>query len=345
MGAFHAMVKKELRSITREKTIMIAIVIQLVIASFSSVILVGLMSFYDPDFIGSYARVKIKVGVIGDSDNPLVGFLEERSITVTAFPSSLAAESAFSAGAIDAILLIPQSSGVVDAKLFLPQSETRSTMILMMLKEPMERYENYLREKHGLHVRYVDLKGMPSTTYEFRYSIIIPILMFLPAFVTGSMVIDSISEEFENHTLETLWSAPLSLSMVFAAKIAAASVLAVVQCTLWSMLLRFNGTYIGNLALVLLLCALVAGVIAVGSALISLYFKDRERSQFVYSLSIPISVGASHLLDLSPLALLTRLAGGDRYRGTADVGVYVVLLLALLILFFSVAEKLVAVEG
>ncbi len=346
MSAFYAIVKKELQSVTREKTIMIAIIIQLFIASFSSVILVGLMSFYDPDSIGLNARISIGVGVIGDAGSPLVGFLRDRNVRVTTFPSPQDAENAFSTGMIDAVVFTPDDSGsVVEMKLFLPESESLSTMILMILKEPMKRYENYLRRENGVHIRYTDIKGMPPTTYEFRYAFIIPVLMFFPAFVAGSMVIDSISEELENHTLETLWSAPLSLNTVFGAKIAAALALAVVQCALWSMLLRLNRITIQNLHLVLLLAAVIAAIVTVVSAFTSVYFKDRERSQFTYSLFTLISVGISYFFDFSPIMLLTRLATGDHYTGIADVAMYVVLLLALLGAFFYMAKRLIAAPG
>ena len=346
MSAFYAMVKKELRSVTKEKTIMIAIVIQLFIASFSSVILIGLLSFYDPDSIGLYARANIKVGVLGNAGSPLVRFLQDRRVKVMPFSSPSDAENAFKAGAIDAVIFVPEDSrGVVDMKLFLPKSESRSTMILMILKEPMKKYENYLREKLGVRVRYSDIKGTHPTTYEFLYAIIIPTLMFFPAFVTGSMVIDSISEESENHTLETLWSAPLSLNLILGAKIAAALVLAVVQCALWPVLLRFNGIAVQNLGLVLLLATVVAAINAVGAAFIATYFKDRERSQFMYSLFILMAASTSYFLDASPITLMTRLATGDYYTGILDVATYAILLLALLATFFYTAKKLIAMKS
>ncbi len=353
MSAFYAIVKKELKSVTKEKTIMIAIMIQLFIASFSSAILIGLMSFYDPDSIGLNARINVRVGIIGDANSPLIGSLRDRNAQVAVFssPSSAEdAENAFQAGAIDAVLFIPEavsedSGSVVDMKLFLPESETRSTLILMVLKEPMKQYENYLRERNGIQVRYTDIQGMPSTTYEFRYSVIIPILMFFPAFVAGSMVVDSISEELANHTLETLRSAPLSLNVILGAKIAVALILALVQCTLWSMLLRFNRIPIQNLGLVLLLAAMVAAIVAVGSAFVSVYFKDRERSQFVYSLLTLLSAGMSYFFDASPITLMTRLATGDYYTGIVDVAIYGILLLALLAAFFFLAKKLIAMPS
>ena len=347
MSAFYAIVKKELRSVARDKTIMIAIFIQLFIASFSSVILIGLLTFYDPESIGLNARITTNVGVIGDASSPLVRFLKDRNLKVTTFSSPQDAESAFQAGAIDVAMSIPEysGSGVVDMQLFLPESESLSTMILMILKEPMKRYENYLRERQGIQVRYADIKGLPPTTYEFRYSFLIPILMFFPAFVAGSMVIDSISEELENHTLETLWAAPVSLRLIFGAKIAAALLLAVVQCALWLMLMRFNGFRMQNPGLILLLAAVIAAIIAVGSALISTYFKDRERSQFTYSLFVSLSGGMSYFFDLSPIALMTRFATGDYYTDIADTAMYFVLLLALVATLSLMAKKLIAVKS
>ena len=355
MNALVAIIKKELKSVTKEKTIMIAVGIQLFLASFSSAILIGMLSFYDPDSIGLNARISIRAGIIGDINSSLLGFLSDQNVRVTALSSPEEAERAFRAGAVDTIIFIPETgpensapvvtAPVIDIKLFLPESETQSTLILMILKEPMKQYENYLRERQGVHVRYTDIEGLPSTTYEFRYSVIIPILMLFPAFVAGSMVVDSISEELENHTLDTLWSAPLSLNVIFGAKIVAALVLAVVQCALWTLLLRFNGTVIHNLGLVLLLAALLAAVIAVGSAFVSVYFKDRERSQFVYSLFTLLSAGLGYFFDASPITLMTRLAAGDYYTGIADVAMYGVLLLALLAAFFSLAERLIAVPS
>lgn len=345
MHAFFVILKKELRAVVKERTIVIAILIQLFIASFSSAMLVGLMSVYDPEATGLSARLRTRIGVIGDADSPLVAFLSEHGARVTAFSAPEDAENAFDAGEIDAAIYIPgveDDESVVDMQLFLPQSETRSTLILMVLKTPLKRYENYLREKNGLHIRYTELEGKPATTYEFQYGVIVPLLMFFPAFVTGSMVVDSISEELANHTLETLWSAPLSLNAIFGAKITSALVLAEGQCILWSALLYFNGIAIQSLGSVLLLAGISAALIAMGSAFISVYFKDRERSQFVYSLFILLAVSLSYFFDFSPIALVTRLATGDHYAGFADVAVYGGVLLALLATLFSCSKKLIA---
>jgi hypothetical protein len=111
------------------------------------------------------------------------------------------------------------------------------------------------------------------------------------------------------------------------------------------MLLRFNRVPLQNLSLILLLATFSAGIIAVGSAFISVYFKDRERSQFTYSLFILLSTSVSYFLDISPITLVTRLATGDYYAGLADVALYGALLSVLLVAFFYATDKLITVPS
>ena len=346
MRPFLAIVKRELRAVTKERTIMIAVMIQLFIASFSSVIVIGLISYYDPESIGLHARANVRVGLIGDTGSPLARFLRDHQLRVVAFSSIPDAEAAFQEGQIDTILFVPEDSGgVVETRLFLPESEARATVVLMVLTAPLREYENHLRERRGVHVRYASMQGTPPTTYEFLYASLIPLLMFFPAFVAGSMVVDSISEEFEGHTLDTLRCAPVSSGAVFGAKVVAAVILAVLQSTLWTLLLHLNRIHLHRLGLVLLLSEVVAGMNAVAAALVATYFKDRERSQFVYSLLVLISVSSGYLLGASPVTLMTRLSTGDYYTGVGDVAVYVAVLLVLAALFIPTSRKLMTATG
>jgi hypothetical protein len=111
------------------------------------------------------------------------------------------------------------------------------------------------------------------------------------------------------------------------------------------MLLRVNGIRIQSPELVVLLAVIIAAIITVGSALISTYFKDRERSQLLYSLFISASGGLSYFFDLSPIALMTRFATGDYYTNIGDIALYTILLVALLAVLSLTAKKLVAVQS
>lgn len=346
MGSFRAMFDKELRSIAREKTIVLAIVIQLIIASLSSVILVGLMSFYDPGTIGQNSGVQLKVGIVGDGDSRLLDYLRSARATTVVYAGPDEAQRDFQDGRLDVVIYVPPlQQGVTEMKLFLPRSDSKSTVILMVLKEPLKKYENYLRQANGVEVKYTELRGRASTTYEFLYSFIIPMLMLFPAFIAGSIMIDTISEEFENKTLETLLSAPVALRDMIGAKLAAAVFIAIVQCFLWSILLFFNRIYIHNLPSVLALAAIIATFVALGSALLSLYFKDRERSQFIYSVLLITVASLSYLASPSPIGLLTRLAAGDPGVGPLNVAFYVLPVAILLALLFAGTKRLAALKA
>jgi len=237
-------------------------------------------------------------------------------------------------------IVVPQDTiRLVEMKLILPSSETAASLITLILREPLKRYENALRQERGVLVRYADVRGQPSTSFEFLYSVIIPVLMFFPAFVAGSMTVDSISAEVESHTLETLISAPPSLNTVLAGKIAAALLLAGVQCVVWVGLLRLNRIAIQNVGLVLLLAALVAALNAFGSAFTAVAFKDRERSQFTYSMLIVIAVSASYFVNASPLRLMTQFAIGDA-AGAWTLAGYGAALALLAAAFFRATHKM-----
>lgn len=327
MREFLILVKRELKSVRKEKTILFAIVIQLFIASFSSVMLMGVMSFYDPHTIGENSGARITVGAVGDIGGPIVDFVGGApNIEVRSFPSLEAAQDAFRRGQLDAIMEVPapQVGEPVSMDLYLPRSDAQSTVILMKLTEPLKKAEDYLRQSNGIRLSYSNIQGKAHTSYEFLYSVIIPLLMFFPALIAGSIVIDTVSEELENKTLDTLWAAPVSLNRIFSAKVSAAVLLAGVQCVLWIFLLRMNGYTVENAGLVLVLALSVAASIACGAAVIGLCFKDRERAQFVYSIALLLAAGLSYLCDPSPFGLVTRLAAGSPFVGPADVMLYLI---------------------
>jgi len=346
MNRFLAMVRRELKSVTREKTIMLAIVIQLFVASFSSVIVTGLMAFYDPDSIGHTTKTSVTVGVVDQTGGPLERILREGRLRTRPLPDAVSAERAFLAGMVDTVVFVPEESGdVVNMKLMLPEMDSMATVITMVLKEPLKQYESYLREQNGVAMKYSDLRPRADTSYEFLYSLILPILMFFPALLAGSIVIDTVSEEVENKTLDTLRSAPVSLNQILGAKVCAAVITVFLQCCAWTLLLTLNNLHIENVGLVLLLSVVVGTIVSVGAAAASLYFKDRERAQFAYSMVLVVMVGLSYLVQPSPFSLIARLATGSHLTGAVDVALYLVPLVALGAVFLKWSGKLLATQS
>ncbi len=342
MNQYLALLKRELRSILKEKTIVFAIMVQFFVASFSSIILVGIMAFYDPSSISENSQVNVRVGVVSETGNPLPDYLRDGNLRVSSFSDASRAEAAFLLGQVDAVMIVPENrSDVVDMKLILPELDARKTVIFMMLDEPLKRYENHLRQVNGVQLNYADSGGKPHTTYEFLYSVIVPILMLFPALIAGSIVIDTVSEEMENKTFDTLMSAPVSLGQVFMSKISAAVLTVVIQVIMWVGLLRLNSITVLNPALVILLAVIIATTISFVTGIIALYFKDRERAQFVYSIVLVTAVGGSYFLDPSPFGLISRLAAGDPGINMLYVVPYLVPLVTMGVLFLRFSRRLV----
>jgi ABC-type Na+ efflux pump permease subunit len=338
---FLAVVKKELGSVIRDRTIIISILIQLFIASFSSGLLLGMLSLYDADTILKFSGEGIKIAIVGGMDHPLAAFMSERGLKVMDYATLADAQAAFYQGKALAIVDAPQdANNLTGIKLYLPESDTVSSLVRMVIQEPLKQYENFLRAQNGIEVRYTDLNGKPSTSFEFVYSVLIPMLMFFPAFVAGSMSVDSLTEEVENNTLQTLLSAPLTINGMIAAKIAAAVILSIVQCAAWLALLGLNGIAIQNTGWILLLALIVAGLSSTSAILGAVLLKDRERSQFIYSLMLLAATAISTLLNVSPITTLSRLAVGDAYTSGWAIIPFAVLLAGLCLLLTKMSRRL-----
>ncbi len=342
MRAYLTIVNKELGAVLRDRTIVIAILIQLFIASFSSALLLGVLSVYDPDTILQYEGGNIKIGMVDGGSTPLRAFLSARGLHVTSYATLTAAEAAFYQGRVNAIITAPtDTNGIAEVKLYLAdKADAANSLIRMVLQQPLKEYENLLRAQNGIDVHYADLSGKPATAFELIYSIILPVLMFFPAFVAGSMAIDSITEEVENNTLPTLLSAPLTLNQLIAAKITSAVLLSIAQCLAWLALLQWNGIVLQNVGWILILSTTVAGSVAAAAALGAIFFRDRERSQFVYSLTLLSAVAVSTLLDISPIKTLSRLAIGDAYTGGVQVALFLIPLCVLCFILWKTTRRL-----
>jgi len=341
MSPFFAVVKKELYSVLRDRTILIAILLQLFIASFSSGLLLGMLSLYDADTIMRFGGSAIRVGMVAPVDEQLLGQIVKRGLRVVQFEDINQARSAFFQGRANLIIDTPrETNNLTEIAIYLPDSNTISSLIRMVIQEPLKQYENYLRTQKGIDVYFTDLQGKPSTSFEFVYSALLPMLMFFPAFVAGSMSIDSLTEEIENNTLKTLLSAPLTVAETVGAKITSVIILSALQCGTWLLLLKSNGIAIQNSGWIFLLAVIVSGITATSGALGAVFLRDRERSQFTYALILLGAVALGNLLNISPIITLSRLAVGDQYISGWNIVIYAILSGGLYVLLRKASHRL-----
>ncbi|ARS88804.1 ABC transporter permease [Natrarchaeobaculum aegyptiacum] len=309
-----AITRRELRSLRSEKTILLAIAIQLFIAAFSSFLVVGLVSMYDPNAVDG---PETEIAVTGtDVDELLAAASQQDGLSATEYDDPGTAYDAFDEGRVAAIVDATRTDDdrlVVRATV--PDEGLVSTLLVVQLRETLEAVEHAERLENVDRLESEPLSipdAIDASPYVgFTYTILLPLLLFLPAFISGSIVVDSLVEERERGTLELLRVAPPSLVDVVDAKVLATAALAPIQAIAWLALLAVNGTAIASpVALIVLVTALAVLVVAVGAAL-ALAAPDRRQAQLLYSVVIVGALVVSTLLPEHPANSVAKFAIGN----------------------------------
>ncbi|MFB6156260.1 MAG: ABC transporter permease [Haloferacaceae archaeon] len=302
--------RRELRTLRAEKTIVLALLIQLFIAAFSSFLVVGLVSLYDP---GSVEGYQVEVAVAGDAREDLVAAAGEvDGLRATAYADRAGARRAFADGRVQALLLADERDGRVFVTALAPDGNVRTTVIVVQLRDALRSFERAERAERAAFLRNSPLAAPErvgsSPYYGFTYTVLLPLLLFLPVFISGSIAVDSITEEFDRGTMELLRVAPVTGADIVDGKALAAAGLAPAQALLWVVLLRFNGTSVANLPRLLVLVGAVATVVVALAAAVGLLAPERRVAQFAYSLGTLVIFGGTTLVPSGPINLAARLA-------------------------------------
>jgi ABC-2 type transport system permease protein len=307
--------RREISSLSREKTIVLAICIQLFIAAFSSFLVVGLTSLYDPGSVEN--NNQIEVAITGDTEENLIRAANEvETISVISTAESDDALQLFDDNDVDAVLSVnraPAGGGTqLQVEAIVPAEDLQTTLIVVSLREMLTELETLERQDRvdSLTFTPVDVPedAGSSGQFGFTYTILLPLLLFLPAFISGSIVVDSVTEEIERDTLELLRVAPLSLVDIVDGKAAGMIAIAPAQAALWMALLRFNGTGVSHVAwLVLFVTAITTLTVGLGTAL-GLVTGQRRQAQLLYSILVVVLFGTTLALPEHPASTVALLA-------------------------------------
>lgn len=323
-----AIAGRELARLRSEKTIVLALAIQLFVAAFSGFLVVGLVSMYDPGSTGQ----QVEIGVTGDATDEFhYASADHQAVEVYQYDSQEALAEDFETGNLDGMVVATTDGTTVDIEATIPQNSIRTTLVVSQLQEVLDTLESQQRDRLSSELSYEPLEP-PATNgdnpyFTFSYTVLIPLLMFLPAFIAGSTAVDAVTEEVERGTLELLRVAPVTVLDIMDGKVAAAAILGPLQAMLWIVLLSLNGIPIANpLLLVVLVAGLTTALVVFGAAL-SLAIPDRQKAQLVYSLGLLGGFGFASLLPQHPGNTIARLAIGSSTSETV-VFAFVPLLVA-----------------
>ena len=303
-----AIARRELGSLSREKTIVLALLIQVVIAGFSSFLVVGPTSLYDP----GAAEGDVVVGVTGEEADRLLAAAGPVD-GLDARPYDPAdAEAAFDRNEIQAIAAVERRGGRIAVTVDAPQTSLQKTLVVVQLRaalEELERTERSARSEY-LSVQPVSVPASvdASPYFGFSYAVLLPLLVFLPVFIGGAVVVDSLTEEIERGTLELLRVAPTSLTEIVEGKAGVLAALAPVQVALWVLLLGLNDIAVANVPAILAFTTALSVLAVVFAAGLALAVPVRQRAQLSYSLGMLAAFGAAALLPEHPATTVALLA-------------------------------------
>jgi len=314
-----AIARKEIQSLRSEKTIILAILLQFFIAMFSSFLMVGLSAMYDPSVYGRFTGVQYGIGFVGNdsilfdlfSRDPsfipyrmdpgvALGALKERQLAAVVWPSETPAES----------------EDPVTITLYTISNDIQSTVIEVKIKEILLEYEDILRDIRRDRLDFRPVTVTPSrpvaqnSFYEFIYGLLIPMLLFMPAIISAGLVIDLITEEYQEQTLDTLRSTPATLEDIICGKILACILIIPVQVALWLALLMANGIRIAMLAEIVLHVFFTSTALILIAATIAVMYRDRTKAQFIFSTAVIIVLLLLLAFPSNPVNLIVLLAVG-----------------------------------
>jgi len=311
--------KKEFRGLMSERTILLAVLLQLFIAMFSSFLMVGLTSMYDPSSLSKYSRSRYSIGYAGNESQLLTNLQTSPDFRVYQMDLSTAV-AALKERKLAAVIYVPDTQAdapePVKITLYSLQNDLQTAIVEVKLRDIFLKYEQDLREirTDRLKQEVVPIQ-IPATSgggdfYEFVYGLLIPLLVFMPAIIASALVIDLITEEYQHETLETLISTPVTFVEMVWGKVIACEVLVPMQAGLWLVLLMINGIVILNAGLILLQVTVTSLILILLGTLTALHYRERTAAQFIFSTALVVVILFALALPSNPLNLLTRLAVG-----------------------------------
>jgi ABC-2 type transport system permease protein len=311
--------RKELRGLATERTIVFAVLLQLFIAMFSSFLMVGLATLYDPDSVAGFSGARYAVGYTG-GDSTLRELLEA-SPDFTVHPMDLStAVAALKERKLNAVIWVPDTppdaADPVKVTLYTIKNDIQATVVNVKLKSVLLDYEDSLRQIRAdrLSERPIKVAVPPSAGgenfYEFVFGLLIPLLVFMPAIISAALIIDLITEEYQHGTLETLMATPVTFGAMLWGKVAACLVLVPVQAAAWLGLLAVNGIGVRNAVPILLHVTAGSLILILIGALCALHYRERTSAQFIFSTGVVGVILLILALPANPLNLIVLLAVG-----------------------------------
>lgn len=311
--------RKELRDVLREKSIITAFLVQLFLAGFSALLLAGLTAIHSPEAVDAAPEATVAY----DGPGGFRPYLASGANIEVEDMEGDAAMQAFRVGSVDAVV---QESYTEDADarrvtIVLADGELEASLLVTRLKGLLLDYEADLRtdrqDRLERSVVVLDTGVRAEGPYAFVHTILVPLLVITPVFLSGAIAGDALSQESRSRTLLLLRSAPLRTLDIIAGKLLVPVLLVPLQVAVWLILFWANG-YPSSAPLAVIAFATLLGILLTSAGgLVAALVQDESQTQAAYAVLV-LALGVfSLVLPRDPLNTIALLS-----TGVADVATW-----------------------
>lgn len=224
-----------------------------------------------------------------------------------------------------------QKGEVVDIVLYLDYSDPRRSVIKDEVNTTIQSLSTVLTRaylpstntENTKNTSITEVKTSESLPIQLIKKVMLSVLLFLPLFLFGNIIIDSVVGEKERKTGEILVAMPISTGEILLGKGLAVVAISALQVAMWIIVLIGAGFIIQNVILVYLLVVLTAVPIVGLTSIIAAYAKNYKEAGIGISFAYIVVVGilivpalvyisrTSYSANFSPMTTVMRLFTGE----------------------------------
>jgi ABC-2 type transport system permease protein len=253
-----------------------------------------------------------------------------------------------------------QNGEVVDTVLYLDYSDPRRSVVRDAINTTTKSVSSALTQSYlqsatssntSSQTGLKEEKTGESLPMQIIRKVMLVVLLFLPLFLFGNIIIDSVVGEKERKTGEILVAMPLSPVEILLGKGLAVVAISALQVAMWVAVLLAAGFTINNVIAVYLLVVLTALPIVGLTSIIAAYAKNYKEAGIGITFAYVLVVGflivpalayisrKSFSANISPMTTVMRLFAGEAIS-LPEILMSVTLVIFLSIIFFGIAAWL-----
>jgi|GEM_PF-2793896 len=326
-----AIASREISAMLAEKSFILIVLLELLLVSSSGLLSVGYVLLTSPESsttLNDLSRL-VYVGIVTQTPEDFSVELSRNKVHHTFYRSVDVAKKDFRQGLIDAIIIGDIDRGPPPSviRVYLPDNSPKTALTKLALKKVFVSMEEDLRQdKLSAHAPGIELASYKIMNYkpqarymEIYYIFTLPLLLFLPTVISGSLAIDSITQDLESKRMLNLILAPLKPAQIVFGKAIGSFALSIFQSVLWLSILSATFVSPKNHLWLMFLVGIYTVIFINAGSILALYLQKMRSSQILYtffsmsaiSLFSPFANLHPLLLYMSPSYMITRLAMGS----------------------------------